>query len=387
LSTAPQAHQPLAPHLNPTASQMFNHSFPSAHQGMNPTMQMQAPPKLTDHSLALLNTFKSRDQTTAITSIHTNASMQGVALERRQVPPQELPAEVSSAPPVDLLSMFKVQQPESSPVLHPNTSHIKPTVDDAHRSSLLNLFKGPQRTSLTPRPAATAFPTSTTPSAVELSAVEPLSSNAVAASASSADGPGANYRERNSSIPELHPESNLPFRAMSILARPVEANSSDRQGRTTSQEILSSEVKASTDQGRRPVSNVVEKPFQPQILKRPQPAAQAQAEVPNTMSGVIPSLPVKSSVDGRTSQSADHKQTLLSLFGKAPSPPAPLSQNLTGGSFASLHSAGQTGTPVRTRVGSLASEAPSRSGSQALSPADKSFLLSYLDNVAKGTHL
>lgn len=380
---APQPpQQSLAPNLQPNTSQMFNPSFPNNHQGMNPPMQKHPPLKLNDHSLALLNSFKA----TANASVPINDSLQGVTPERRQALPQELPAEMSSAPPVDLLSMFKVQQPELSPTLHPSTSHTKSSVDDAHRSSLLNLFKGPPRTSLTPRPAATAFPTSTTPSAVELSAVEPLSSNAVPASISSTDGPGANYRERNSSIPELHPESNLPFRAMSILTRPAEANGSDRRGRSTpAHETLSNEVKGTTDQSRRASSNISEKPFQPQILKRPQGPAQKAAEAPATLPSVL-SAPV-GPFDRRSSQSTDHKQTLLSLFGKAPSPPAPLSQNFTGGSFAQAHASGQTGTPVRTRVGSLASEGPSRSGSQALSPADKSFLLSYLDNVAKGTHL
>ena len=385
--TAPQPpYQSLAPRLNPTSSQMFNPSFPNTHQGMNSPLQKKPPPKLTDRSLALLSAFKSRDQTAANTIVPNNNSLRGVTPERRQAPPQELPAEVSSAPPVDLLSMFKVQQPETSPILHSSTSHAKPSVDDAHRSSLLNLFKGNPRTSLTPRPTATAFPTSTTPSAVELSAVEPLSLNVVPASISSTDGTGANYRERNPSIPELHPESNLPFRAMSILTRPAEANGSDRRGRSTpAHETLSNEVKGTTDQSRRASSNISEKPFQPQILKRPQGPAQKAAEAPATLPSVL-SAPV-GPFDRRSSQSTDHKQTLLSLFGKAPSPPAPLSQNFTGGSFAQAHASGQTGTPVRTRVGSLASEGPSRSGSQALSPADKSFLLSYLDNVAKGTHL
>ena len=374
--TVPQPHQyPSASHLNNPASQNLN---PPA------LVQKQAPPKLTDHSLALLNAFKSRDQTARNANVSNNVLLQGAAPERRQDPPQELPAEVSSAPAVDLLSMFKVQQPEPSPVLNPSTSHAKPPADPAHRSSLLNLFKAPPRASLAPRPNATAIPTSTTPSAVELSAVEPLSSNALPTSTSTTDRQGANYRERNPSIPELHPDSNLPFRAMSILARPVEANGS---GNTSTHATPPNEVRPSTDQSRREPQKLTAKPFQPQILKRPQSQIQKPVEPASGQPSPLPTLPVESSFDSRSSQSVDHKQTLLSLFGKGPSSPNPPSQNLTGPNLTPLPAAGQAETPARTRVGSLASEGASRTGSQSLSPADKSFLLSYLDNVAKGTQL
>ena len=382
--TIPQPHQhPLAPHLNPPTSQDLNPPFSNSQSGAAPLLQKQAPPKLTGHSLALLNAFKSRDQTARSGDVSNDVLLQGVIPERRQDPPQELPAEVSGAPPVDLLSMFKVQQPDPSLVLNPSATHAKPPVDPAHRSSLLNLFKASQGASLAPRPNATAIPTSTTPSAVELSAVEPLSSNAVPTSTSTTDWQGANYRERNPSIPELHPDSNPPFRAVSILARPAEA---DGSGNTSVHATPPNEVKPLVDQNRREPQKLTAKPFQPQILKRPQSQIQKPAEPARTLPSPLPTLPVESSLDSRrSSHNLDHKQTLLSLFGKAPSPPNHPSQNLPGANFASLHVANQVETPARTRVGSLASEGASRNGSQALSPADKSFLLSYLDNVAKGT--
>jgi mRNA-decapping enzyme subunit 2 len=375
---APPAPQPntLPPtsQRNPSTSQMPNPPFSNVHPAPAPSAQKLPPPKLTDHSLALLSAFKSQDQTSR------NAGLANTAPLQRQAPPQELPAEVSNAPPVDLLSMFKVQQPEQS---SPRTD-AKPPADAAHRSSLLNLFKSPPTTSLVPRPNATAFPTSTTPSAVELSAVEPLSSNTVPALISTAEREHVNYRERNSSIPELHPESNLPFRAISILSRPVEASGS---GSTSAHETPTNEVRPSADQSTREQLKLTSKPFHPQILKRPQSQTQTPAEPSNPIPSALPTLPAESSFDSRTSQNAEHKQTLLSLFGKAPSPAAPPAHNIAGASFAPPPVTGQGDTPVRTRVGSLASESASRHGSQALSPADKSFLLSYLDNVAKGTHL
>lgn len=391
--TVPQPpQQPMAPSLASTTSQIPNPL--NAHSGIPLSLPKQPPPKLNDHSLALLNAFKGRDQAAANAAASNHALLPGVASERRQAPPQELPAEVSNAPRVDLLSMFRAQQPEPHAVSNTSTALPQPRVSDTHRSSLLNLFKSPPRTSATPKPTATAtaFPTSTTPSAVELSAVEPLSSNAAPTSIPSVDGQGVNYKEKNSFIPELHPESNLPFRAMSILARPTEANGLDRHGGSApSHKTPSNEVKAKNKQSGRTPARPTEKPFHPQILKRPQPQTQTAAEPAKTVSPAPSALPVGPSFDRRSSQTADHKQALLSLFGKSPSPPAPAAQNLAGANLAQLQATGPaTGlatTPARTRVGSLASEGPSRNGSQALSPADKSFLLSYLDTVAKGTHL
>lgn len=391
-------HAPIAPqlsqqvsalHPNPPASQAVHQPPPN----INPVAsQKQPPPQLTDHSLALLNAFKSRDKKVENTLVSNDASLRRLAQQGQQAPPQELPAEVSTAPKVDLLSMFKVQQTESSPTISPGT---KPPVNEAHRSSLLNLFKGPSRPSVSPAAAAaTAFPSSTTPSAVELSAVEPLSSNAVPSSSSVNDGQASYHQERSQAIPELHPNAHLPFRATSILARPAQGNGSSRRGgNVPTHETPSSGASAAAIPSRRTPSSkpAPEKPFQPQILKRPQPAATKPVEPPKPAPSPRAALPVEQpSFDRRGSQTAEHKQALLSLFSKPPSPPAPLIPNLTGGSFAPLPTAGPANPPqVKTRVGSLVSEDPSRRGSQqpALSPADKSFLLSYLDNVAKGTHL
>lgn len=389
-TVSPPTQAPLAPHANSTVSQALNPQFPNAHPLMGPSIQKQSPPKLTSHSLALLNTFKSHDQASSAASIPSQPPLRKFAQEVKQGPPQELPAEVSGTPPVDLLSLFKTQA-EPSPIPNSSTMRSRPPVSEAHRSSLLDLFKNPSaQTSISPRPAAaTAFPTSTTPSAVELSAVEPLSSNATPASISIADGRDVNPREKNEVIPELHPESNLPFRAMSILTRPSQPNGSDSKGRNgAADQTLSNKKEATTSQSRRTPSKVSsEKPFQPQILKRPQPSTSKPTESLNPSSSASAALPVQPSFDRRASQTADHKQTLLSLFGKAPSPANSVTMNSMSDSFSSLHAVDPTtSVPAKTRVSSLASDSLSRRGSQsALSPADKSFLLSYLDNVAKGT--
>jgi mRNA-decapping enzyme subunit 2 len=173
------------------------------------------------------------------------------------------------------------------------------------------------------------------------------------------------------------------------------------------------------------MSKSSETPFQPQILKRPtqsppkpqQPSARAQpvastfapqpniARIPPSPSAVLPTasgllaqqgsfgMPqsptaIKTSgssfpaqPDPRNSQAAEHKQTLLSLFGKSqatPTSPPRRTDPIEPSMMASS----------RSRVGSLASggDGTSRRGSQTpISPADKGFLLGYLDAVAKGS--
>jgi len=100
---------------------------------------------------------------------------------------------------------------------------------------------------------------------------------------------------------------------------------------------------------------------------------------------------------------ADHKQTLLGMFSKSPMQNETLSRKSTLEPVSRMStldplartstlesiSPMQATTALRSRVGSLAADSPQRRGSQAqpMSPADKSFLLSYLDNVAKGSQL
>jgi len=126
-----------------------------------------------------------------------------------------------------------------------------------------------------------------------------------------------------------------------------------------------------------------EKPFQPQILKRPQPGQFNGQEPSRPVQASMPSMPSMQEppVDHRKPQQVDHRQNLLSLFGK---PSTGIQQPNYPPNGNSLPSADPA---LRSRVGSLASaEAGPRRGSQApISPADKGFLLDYLAAaVAKG---
>jgi mRNA-decapping enzyme subunit 2 len=381
--------QAFVPSPNSTVSHTVqNPQFPNIHAPMVPAVQKQSPSSLDSHSLALLNAFKGRDQPSAENAASNDLPLQRYVQELKQAPPQELPAEVSRPLPVDFYSLFKAQA-ETSLTSKNNTSPSRPTINDAHRSSLLDLFKSnATQASVSPRPvAATALPTSKTPSAVELSAVGPYSSDVPSHSTSIVDGRLADHPHNPQSIPELHPETNLPYRAVSILARPAQANGSAHPERNGSARLAQSNGKErATNQSRRLEQKPSpDKPFQPQILKRPQPGISKAVASPRASPSTIPVLPIQPPFDRQTSQPPEQRQRLLSLFGKSTSS-LPQQNPATRESFSSIQIIDPNlNASAKTRVGSLASEEVSRRGSQApLSPADKDFLLGYLDGVAKG---
>jgi mRNA-decapping enzyme subunit 2 len=414
----PQPHQSYVPQLQSTISvPASNPQFPGIHAPMVPPVPAKSPPKLTSHKLALLNAFKIRDEANGENGASSDLPLRRYVQDLAS--PQELPAETPQPAPVDLLSLFKAKDspPQSS---NPTIPPPRP-ISEAHKSTLLGLFKSPTPQSAAPlKPAATAFPISATPSAVELSAVEPHS-NAGPVSTSKKNASKGDFKEQQSrDIPELNPEANLPFRAMSILTRPSHASGpsggsppkSQQNGKkqTARQGYRSQQGNRSQQDHKLHPKSSPEKPFQPQILKRPQqdntaavedPALHTFSALPGPLSGgtqmpapaqistEVPTiLPIHQSFDRRSSQTVDHKQTLLSLFGKSQSPAVPFTRTSTDDVLSPLQPIDPAiATSTRSRVGSLASGADgvSRRSSQApMSPADKSFLLNYLDTVAKG---
>jgi mRNA-decapping enzyme subunit 2 len=428
----PQPIQQNPPHVQPTVSgPMSTPQFPSLHAPMVP-QTIQKTPKLTSHSLALLNAFKSRDQATDEASGSNDLPLRRYT----QAPPeasipapraaaQELPAEGLQHGQMPPPPQIRVQQ--NAGTLNPDSLTPRQPISATQKSTLLDLFKSPttQPASLAKSASATALPTSTTPSVVELSAVEPLSTSASTTSALLNSKRTPDNMASNGVVPVLNPESNLPFRAISILARPPKM--SDKESPSATGSELDSKPKFN---GKKPTTRTStgvqtgkspDKPFQPQILKRPPqisskaqqspPAASTFASQPDAsrmqsspatplsasnfqgqlrmpQSATAIQHPVSTFVpqpDRRTSQAAEHKQTLLSLFGKAQagttSPP-----RRDEPSMDPLDSTAKAAS--RSRVGSLASggDGASRRGSQTpISPADKGFLLGYLEAVAKGT--
>ena len=425
LFTGGPVHSPMVPQqlyqpqLNPvTASGPSNPQFPGLHAPMVPPVQAQPPAKLTTHHLTLLNAFKKHDDANSAT-VDSDLPLRRYTEAPAQPPPrpQELPAEVARPTAGGLQSQFGLKQ-AVPPTHNPSLLAPKPITEE-QRSTLLDIFKSPTTQAAVPvrGNAATALPTTNTPSAVELSAVDTLSASAVRAS------PATSHRKvtkaaQNTNVPEMNPETNLPFRAMKILARPAQASGSESpRGNVVVPKIHSNGKRpASRNKPQQPLSP--EKPFQPQILKRPQSGTpktgqssaipspstfptlpilpqsnQQQVRLTNDHKQTLESLLGKASssgpslpqLDRRTTQPTDQKQKLLSLFG-APSPAQPVEVASTEDVLSPLFSIDPTMNPVaRSRMGSLASgEASRRSSQTPMSPADKGFLLSYLDSVTKG---
>ncbi|TEY40369.1 hypothetical protein BOTCAL_0435g00070 [Botryotinia calthae] len=407
-TTVPQHIQQQPPHHNFTTSgHMPPPQFSNVHSNMGPPQPKEAPAAaLTSHSLLLLNAFKNREEvnvnitsnssiTKGPTQPHSNTTLPGAL---------ELPGESSRSIPVPIPTEA-AQSSESLPSINGGISGTasqgqvaRPPISANQQTILLSMFKSPAAAT-----AAVALP-SKSPSAVELSAVEVVSLPEVPrqkATKENAQIGGANHE-----IPEMNPELNLPFRATSILARPTNGNKDTKSyGSLSKKPVTRSEMPNSSK------GSPSEKSFQPQILKRPQAntikaspllgastiAAYSPSLAPSNLAGPSAS-PL--SFTSQAPQSTEQKHALLSLFGKSPTPatssafgksPMAASSSMSrtsshdGPSPNHLIDATRSAAS-RSRVGSLASgngEGSSRRRSQApISPADKGFLLNYLDAVA-----
>lgn len=414
--------QPPPQFQAPVSVVVPNPQFPGVHAPMVPQVQKQTPPKLTSHSLALLNAFKSRDQAQAVTE---STQPVDLPLRRFEPPPpppqrarpQELAGDVSQPPPTASYSqegggahhspsapyVQQRAQPNAngSGFVNPEIFTPRAPISETQKSALLGLFKSPTTAHAIPTPqaSATALPTSTTPSAVELSAVEPLSSTAASTSALLNAPRKPSQEVKDALIPEMNPELSLPYRATKILARPPQANVQGREPQTVQQKQIPRAIqKRITPVTSSPVltASPPRKPFQPQILRRPQSGSPQVADASSSPQShyttyarpeqkASPVAQMQALLERQINPPPEHKQQLLSLFGK-PAGKVVTSQsmakNLSADRFAAIHDP-MVG-PSRSRVDSLASTDASRRGSGTpISPADKGFLLSYLENVVK----
>lgn len=399
----PQPVQQPVHHNFATTGAMPLPQFPNVHAPMVPPEQKEAPAALTSHKLSLLNALKTHNQVNGNSASNQlppqNSTQSHVKVSLHEA--QELPGESSRSIPVSVptevaQSSKFVSGPNAgfpSTVDHDQTA--RPPISEHHRSTLLGIFKSPaaQPATLASAPAAVALPTSGSPSAVELSAVEIISAPPILQQTVTNDDDSGAIHD----IPEMNPELSLPFRATSILTRP-------RNGHKETKPYGSLSKKPVTRPGVHNNSKVAskaspEKPFQPQILKRPQAHSVRASPLlaPSTIAAYSPNLSQPSIAGPSTSplsftsqapRSTEQKHALLSLFGKSPvAVPSSISRTSSRDGTASNPLIDATrGAASRSRVGSLASgngDGMSRRGSQApISPADKGFLLNYLDAVA-----
>ncbi|QSZ37259.1 hypothetical protein DSL72_009353 [Monilinia vaccinii-corymbosi] len=402
----PQAvEQQPSRHNFSTSGAMPLPQFHNVHATMVPPQQKEAPAALTGHSLLLLNAFKTRDQVNG-NATSNNLPSQGPtqAQVKTSLPEaQELPGESSQPAPAP----FSIQAVQSSKFVQERNAGIpstashnrtaRPPVSEHQRSMLLGMFKSPaaKPATLDAVPAAVALPTSGSPSAVELSAVEVASPPSIAQQ-KPING-SATISEAIHDIPEMNPELNLPFRAKAILTRPENAHRDSKPyGSLSKKPVTRPEMQ---NYGKISSKNSPEKPFQPQILKRPQANTVKASPLlaPSTIAAYSPNLASSNMAGSSTSplsltsqapQSTEQKHALLSLFGKSPmAASTSISRTSSHDGPSSNHLIDATRNAAsRSRVGSLASgngEGMSRRGSQTpISPADKGFLLNYLGAVA-----
>ncbi len=418
--------------------------FAKLHVPIIPPASKLPPPKLTSHSLALLNVFKNAKSATS----HNVPGLDNVN------EPSKLPVQTAAGPTgqpregQDQMSTARLTEGARTWNAPPKPDSNKPSTINGsmngipgsglapskprkqHQDTLLELFRKPSGTVVTATPPKTS---SATLAPVELSAQpspailrqalphnvdrivkpahqqgletstddvskkpfpEPLSMKATNPSAT-VSGP--------LNMPQFGASARKEGRTKQTRTAKQTANGTDRK-RATPTSILARSVSAQAPQAvddqtsqpshavpvtRRQPSAPAPKPFQPQILRRPaqvEPQTQPRAS-PNSL--FVP--PLDSCVDRAT----DHKQSLLSLFSTpaaidTSSPTSfsdvisPLTEKLPGVSAFDA-------SPLRSRMGSISSlkgddqgRKPPGSGSQTPhTPVDRTFLLGYLEGVVK----
>ncbi|KAF3395601.1 mRNA decapping complex subunit 2 [Talaromyces pinophilus] len=338
------------------------------------------PPKLTSHSLALLNVFKgnasAQSQAGGVSAVESPSTQKTLTPQDQLLALLKSPAAGTRATPAVELAAQPVQ-------LAPKQILQRP-------ASLSKTTELPGRIN------------------VENNQVDALTSATVSGPLRTPDFDKTPTSKRT---PRAHGKHQPPPSAspIKILSRPSSAR------RDVSTPSAQTSASASPSFDGRLKSAGTPKSFQPQILRRSEkldlnsilPARQSPTnELPQELSD-IPVRPkpvvthenkiMQPNYDRRTSQSVAQKETLLSLFGKSPSTKASLLAAAMEHPVASSPFNDATPSPSLSGVEALApagaissidsaSDHGSRtSGAQRLkSPDNKAFLLGFLQNVAEG---
>lgn len=379
--------QPPQPPQHSQLSGFQNVHGPALPQVLKPT-----PPQLTSHSLSLLQAFRNQDQALLGASTPSDNPLtrftQGQVAPRTQV--QDLPDDTQFQQQSHL-NGFKGNPPY--PASHMTAQEKLPpnASTNAHKSSLLSLFKSPPTASASlaktvtseghasDSPALQHPPQKVSPSSGSNLKTQPIFHDSE---------PNKSRREARVQRQSQISESSLPFKPTAILTRPPQASSP--QGAQTARRIQGGtpdrrsrspkrpdvhDVKSSS----RPAESIPQtnKPFAPQILKRPtsghpqQPLLMASELTANssvTASPVV--LPHTTAHRVSEAPQPAHKAALLSLF-KSPE----------------MRSPGLAVTNDQARIENSPAPLPASRPSSARKPissTDKGFLLGYLDTIAKG---
>ncbi|CAI7675486.1 unnamed protein product [Penicillium manginii] len=403
-ATTPPRHA-IAPFQQTGDPLMSRSAQPAPGQGVAaPHASKLPPPKLTSHSLSLLNFFKDDSSKTPVGSHATPASV-APGLAPPQIPQQ---TRKTSHHQDSLLDLFKGPKPVASshpvelsgqPVPQVQSPYEKHIIQRAHQHPVHDLQRGDAGLKGQSGPGRTS---ATVSGPLNMPKFEAVGKNAPK---KTANGPS----RKNQGNRREQPQPQQLSSPITILPRPQSAkrdvpmSASHKQaarGPSPPQPPQPAQIGAPA-----PV-----KPFQPQILRRSEKtdydqlmAAAPQKEDNGDRKPSLPGLQTdtaelspQSSFDRRPSQNASQKEALLSLFGKpatSPTPPSTtqldsrvVNQHLPHASglvspLSSLHlnpssvdSISRHGTPSEGDTGA----------NTVSSPSNKAFLLGYLQGVAKG---
>ncbi|KAF2762554.1 hypothetical protein EJ05DRAFT_471551 [Pseudovirgaria hyperparasitica] len=425
-----------------TGDPQFSQSAQSTevHEAMGPPASKLPAPKLNAHSISLLKAFKGQAAKPA-------PKLADEAQRAAQVYSQIRRPSTHQ----NLSSPIHVVSPQTRPSAHitsPEKGIVKPNAN-AHQDALLNLFRAPSTSVASP--PSTSVNNLQASGPVELSALPspgiPPRSNPLPKQASklaistnadhfmnmrpgltsaTVSGPlhapdfeivrnksrGASPSESKGAPAGLTTSAadegiTAPFAPMSILQRPKGSDPLPRASR-------SPPVPVHTVSPKTQLQQPVPKPFQPQILRRPQPSPSPSISTPQAQAHKPPVQPASPAqqFDRRESLPKEQKSALLSLFSgtpvvlksqrQMPPPPRPLQQASIFSDIVSPVSplpekqVSRPTLPVdqRSRISSIASislgdgglgeKAAKTATASPVTPVDRNFLLGYLQGVAKG---
>ncbi|CAG8925474.1 unnamed protein product [Penicillium salamii] len=382
----PPGHMP-AP-FQRTGDPEFSESA-SASRGHGPAVPPASklpPPKLTTHSLALLNAFKVKTPKASAPATLASPAIQGHSSHARKTSQHQDgllnllrgPQSMATSQPAELLGnpVAPPPAPPSKQILQrPQNHHSPAQYSNAPTQSTMVPGQVPATVSVplnTPQ-----FDTTTKP-------------NSRGNGGPSRRGP-AGRREKAQA-----PQTSAP---MTILSRPQSAKREVAPGHLPQ---ATSIPPAQVPQTPEPVKN-----FQPQILRRSDKTGHEgfMAAAPQGVPERKPSLPgsqanqglaPQSNVDRRPSQTAEQKASLLSLFAKGDGRASPSTiasvpldprtgyHQPTGlvSPMSSRHHPSSGGTI--SRHGTPSDGGAQNHTNQVSSPSNKAFLLGFLEGVAKG---
>ncbi|KAJ5279483.1 hypothetical protein N7478_004855 [Penicillium angulare] len=413
---------PAMQRVHPMQAQTYHHNYPASHangpvlqrQGPAPFQQtgdphfsqqaqsqsMQAmvppasklpPPKLNSHSLALLGVFKNESsQVPKSPQVSVNLAAPAQA-------PNQL--RKTSQHQDSLLKLFGGKPPLHSPQPVELSGHPVPQAPAAPADVQI-LQRAPQQANYQPQ----RVPNSVKPGQISGTVPGPMNMPQLEAIPKTTPKKGPNStNRRNNSYRRDHQQARQFSSPITILPRPQPAKEdAPLSGPRVEQTQPQHQSFITQPQAPEPV-----KPFQPQILRRPEktdyenlitaPATENIGNPDTSIQTQAAELAPQNNFDRRPSQTHAQKETLLSLFGKsAPSPPpAPGAQQDHRATDTSNPSIAATGlvSPLSSRHVPSSGESLSRRGTPSeidivpnriASPNNKAFLLGYLQGVAKG---